>query len=141
MFGKSITQRVKFFSVSPLASSLVHWVVGSVYMLQISIFVSLLRGVLHNGVLYFLRDPANPNYNLFRDLIDDPVHKHACRVRLSVAVDGNLIVMLDCSCICPSNLPCEWLHPFSHSISLHLIHLLKYLPTCFSLYSLCNRAF
>lgn len=45
MFGKSISQRVEFFSVSPLASSLVHWVVGIVYMLQISIFVSLLRGV------------------------------------------------------------------------------------------------
>lgn len=94
MFGKSIAQRVEFFSVSPLASSLVHWVVGIVYMLQISIFVSLLRGVLRNGVLYFLRDPADPNYNPFRDLIDDPVHKHARRVLLSVAVYGSLIVML-----------------------------------------------
>ncbi|PIN08737.1 Ubiquitin--protein ligase [Handroanthus impetiginosus] len=94
MFGKTISQRVEFFSVSPLASSLVHWVVGIVYMLQISIFVSLLRGVLRNGVLYFLRDPADPNYNPFRDLIDDPVHKHARRVLLSVAVYGSLIVML-----------------------------------------------
>ncbi|KAL6964026.1 putative E3 ubiquitin ligase sud1 [Sarracenia purpurea var. burkii] len=94
MFGKSIAQRIEFFSVSPLASSLVHWVVGIVYMLQISIFVSLLRGVLRNGVLYFLRDPADPNYNPFRDLIDDPVHKHARRVLLSVAVYGSLIVML-----------------------------------------------
>ncbi|XP_059447623.1 probable E3 ubiquitin ligase SUD1 isoform X1 [Corylus avellana] len=94
MFGKSMAQRVLFFSASPLASSLVHWVVGIVYMLQISIFVSLLRGVLRNGVLYFLRDPADPNYNPFRDLIDDPVHKHARRVLLSVAVYGSLIVML-----------------------------------------------
>nr|XP_043618813.1 probable E3 ubiquitin ligase SUD1 [Erigeron canadensis] len=94
MFGKSIGERVDFFSVSPLASSLIHWVVGIVYMLQISIFVSLLRGVLRNGVLYFLRDPADPNYNPFRDLIDDPVHKHARRVLLSVAVYGSLIVML-----------------------------------------------
>ncbi|MBA0614152.1 hypothetical protein Godav_014480 [Gossypium davidsonii] len=94
MFGKSMSQRVQFFSVSPLASSLIHWVVGIVYMLQISIFVSLLRGVLRNGVLYFLRDPADPNYNPFRDLIDDPVHKHARRVLLSVAVYGSLIVML-----------------------------------------------
>lgn len=45
MFGKTMSHRVQFFSVSPLASSLVHWVVGIVYMLQISIFVSLLRGV------------------------------------------------------------------------------------------------
>ncbi|XP_023879300.1 probable E3 ubiquitin ligase SUD1 isoform X1 [Quercus suber] len=94
MFGKSMAQRVQFFSASPLASSLVHWVVGIIYMLQISIFVSLLRGVLRNGVLYFLRDPADPNYNPFRDLIDDPVHKHARRVLLSVAVYGSLIVML-----------------------------------------------
>lgn len=94
MFGKSMSQRIEFFSVAPLASSLVHWVVGIVYMLQISIFVSLLRGVLRNGVLYFLRDPADPNYNPFRDLIDDPVHKHARRVLLSVAVYGSLIVML-----------------------------------------------
>ncbi|KAA3482425.1 putative E3 ubiquitin ligase SUD1 isoform X1 [Gossypium australe] len=50
--------------------------------------------VLRNGVLYFLRDPADPNYNPFRDLIDDPVHKHARRVLLSVAVYGSLIVML-----------------------------------------------
>lgn len=94
MFGKSIAQRVEFFSVSPLASSLLHWIVGIIYMLQISIFVSLLRGVLRYGVLYFLRDPADPNYNPFRDLIDDPVHKHARRVLLSVAVYGSLIVLL-----------------------------------------------
>ncbi|KAK9135933.1 hypothetical protein Syun_015263 [Stephania yunnanensis] len=94
MLGKTIAQRVEFFSISPLASSLVHWIVGIFYMLQISIFVSLLRGVLRNGVLYFLRDPADPNYNPFRDLIDDPVHKHARRVLLSVGVYGSLIVML-----------------------------------------------
>lgn len=46
MLGTTITRRLEFFSVSPLASSLIHWLVGIVYMLQISIFVSLLRGVL-----------------------------------------------------------------------------------------------
>ncbi|KAG0495508.1 hypothetical protein HPP92_000199 [Vanilla planifolia] len=94
MLGTTFAKRVEFFSVSPLASSSIHWIVGIVYMLQISIFVSLLRGVLRNGVLYFLRDPADPNYNPFRDLVDDPVHKHARRVLLSVAVYGSLIVML-----------------------------------------------
>ncbi|KAI7729411.1 hypothetical protein M8C21_010249 [Ambrosia artemisiifolia] len=93
MFGNSIGQTVDFFSVSPLACSLIHWVVGIAYMRQISIFVSLLRGVVRNGVLYFLQDPADPNYNPFRDL-DDPVYKHARRVLLSVAVYGSLIVML-----------------------------------------------
>ncbi|KAL8103978.1 hypothetical protein AgCh_028264 [Apium graveolens] len=51
-------------------------------------------GVLRNGVLYFLYDPADPNYNPFHDLIDDPIHKHAHRVLLSVAIYGSLIAML-----------------------------------------------
>eukprot|EP01018_Ginkgo_biloba_P022939 Gb_33866 [translate_table: standard] len=94
MLGTTIVQRVTFFWASPLTSSLLHWLVGIVYMLQISIFVSLLRGVLRPGVLYFLRDPADPNYNPFHDLIGDPIHKHARRVLLSVVVYGSLIVML-----------------------------------------------
>lgn len=52
MFGKSMSQRVQFFTASPLASSLVHWVVGIVYMLQISIFVGLLRGVFFLANIY-----------------------------------------------------------------------------------------
>lgn len=59
MFGKSMTHRVQFFSVSPLASSLVHWVVGIVYMLQISIFVSLLRGVCSLATGSFLQIQLN----------------------------------------------------------------------------------
>ncbi|KAJ7549201.1 hypothetical protein O6H91_07G045200 [Diphasiastrum complanatum] len=94
MLDVSISQRISFFWASPLTSSLLHWLVGIVYMLQISIFVSLLREVLRPGVLYFLRDPSDPNYNPFRDLIDDPLHKHARRVLLSVVVYGSLIVML-----------------------------------------------
>uniref|UniRef100_A0A0D6QUN6 RING-type E3 ubiquitin transferase n=1 Tax=Araucaria cunninghamii TaxID=56994 RepID=A0A0D6QUN6_ARACU len=94
MLGTSLSQRVTFFWASPITSSLIHWLVGIVYMLQISIFVSLLREVLRPGVLYFLRDPADPNYNPFRDLIDDPIHKHARRVLLSVVVYGSLIVLL-----------------------------------------------
>ncbi|CAK9266883.1 unnamed protein product [Sphagnum jensenii] len=94
MLEATISHRMAFFWTNPLISSLFHWLVGIVYMLQISIFVSLLREVLRPGVLYFLRDPADPNYNPFRDLIDDPIHKHARRVLLSVVVYGSLIVML-----------------------------------------------
>ncbi|XP_071691730.1 probable E3 ubiquitin ligase SUD1 [Rutidosis leptorrhynchoides] len=91
MFGKTIAQRVDFFFTSPVASSLIHWAVGIVYMLQISVFVTLLKRVLRNGVLSFLRDPADPNHN---PLIDDPLHKHAYRVLLSVAVYGSSIAIL-----------------------------------------------
>jgi E3 ubiquitin-protein ligase MARCH6 len=46
MLEATISHRVAFFWSSPLTSSLLHWLVGIVYMLQISIFVSLLREVI-----------------------------------------------------------------------------------------------
>jgi E3 ubiquitin-protein ligase MARCH6 len=52
MLGTTIAQRVEFFTMSPLASSSMHWLVGIVYMLQISIFVSLLRGVLLSHLIF-----------------------------------------------------------------------------------------
>lgn len=54
----------------------------------------MLLQVLRNRVLYFLRDPADPNYNPFKDLFDDPMYKHARRVLWSVAVYGSLILIL-----------------------------------------------
>jgi E3 ubiquitin-protein ligase MARCH6 len=54
MLGATIAQRVEFFTMSPLASSSIHWLVGIVYMLQISIFVSLLQGVLLNLLAIYI---------------------------------------------------------------------------------------
>ncbi|MFS7920102.1 putative Zinc finger, RING-CH-type, Zinc finger, RING/FYVE/PHD-type [Helianthus anomalus] len=123
MFEKSMSQRVEFFSSSPLISSSIHWVVGIAYLLLISGFVNLLREVLRNGVLYFLPDPADPDYNMFQ--IDDPVHKNACRVLILVIAHGSLIVMLVflpvklamhmASSVFPLNIPV--------SDSTHLLHL------------------
>lgn len=50
--------------------------------------------VLRPGVLYFLRNPADPNYNPFRDLIRDPIEKHIRRVLLSILVYASLIMVL-----------------------------------------------
>ena len=62
--------------------------------LMIMLILCVPSQVLRPGVLYFLRDPADPNYNPFHDLVEDPIHKHARRVLLSVVVYGSLIVML-----------------------------------------------
>lgn len=45
MFGQTMSYRLQFLSVSPLASSLVHWVVGAVYDWYSLIFENLLREV------------------------------------------------------------------------------------------------
>ncbi|CAA7019945.1 unnamed protein product [Microthlaspi erraticum] len=93
MFGKIMSHRVQFLSVSPLASLLVHWVVGAMYALQVNYIICLLGKVLRPGVLYFLIDPED-TYATFRGLIDVPVHKLAREVLLEYAIDGSLTVIL-----------------------------------------------
>ncbi|KAG7540451.1 Zinc finger RING-CH-type [Arabidopsis thaliana x Arabidopsis arenosa] len=94
MFGKTMSHRVQFLSTSPLVSSLLHWVVGFMYIMFTTSFQSLLREVLRPGVLYFLDYFDDPNVNPFQDMIDDPVRKQARKVMLEVAMYGSLIVML-----------------------------------------------
>ncbi|CAI0556888.1 unnamed protein product [Linum tenue] len=78
----------RFYGIASIAEtipSLFRQFLAAMKHLMTMIKVAFLL-VLRHGVLYFLRDPADPNYNPFRDLIDDPVHKHGRRVLLSVAV-------------------------------------------------------
>ncbi|GBG74019.1 hypothetical protein CBR_g17730 [Chara braunii] len=94
MLDASLKQRAAFLAAAPVVFTMLHWLIGIVYMLQISIFVSLLRETLRPGVLSFLRDPADPNFDPVRDLVNEPLHKHLWRVFLSFIVYSSLIVML-----------------------------------------------
>ncbi|CAF2132945.1 unnamed protein product [Brassica napus] len=95
MFGQTMSYRLQFLSVSPLASSLVHWVVGAVYDWYSLILENLLRQVLRPEVLYFLYGPEDDDdEETIRYLIHDPVHKIARDGFLSGAQYGSWIVLL-----------------------------------------------
>ncbi|XP_019086195.1 PREDICTED: probable E3 ubiquitin ligase SUD1 [Camelina sativa] len=117
MFGKTISQRVQFLSISPLASSLVHWVLGLMCTFYINLFESLLGEVLRPELLYFLDSLDDPNVEFFQDLIDTPVRKQAHKVLLVVEVYGSLIVMLLCLPLKFTILIAPSIFPFNISIS------------------------
>ena len=41
----------------------IHWLVGMVYVFYFASFILLLREVLRPGVLWFLRNLNDPNFN------------------------------------------------------------------------------
>ncbi|KAI3892700.1 hypothetical protein MKW92_051736 [Papaver armeniacum] len=90
MLGKSISDRVEFFSKFPLLSSSLHWVIGIIYMCQINISISQVRRVLRRGVLCFLHDLADPIDIILGVLIDEVQVSQL----FSIAVNGILIVFL-----------------------------------------------
>jgi E3 ubiquitin-protein ligase MARCH6 len=94
LVGATLGERIAFATDSSVSFCLVHWLVGIIYMLYISLFVSLLREVMRPELFWFLRNPDDPNYHPFRDLVEESVFKHARRVVLSAMIYAPLIVML-----------------------------------------------
>jgi E3 ubiquitin-protein ligase MARCH6 len=92
LFGTSLRHRLAAAAAAPVAYCLLHWCAGIGYMLTVSGCVATMRQVLRPGLLAFLRDPADPGFDPFRDLVREPMHRHALRVVASCALYGVLIV-------------------------------------------------
>lgn len=68
----SIKSRFHFFLLNPYTSVFLHWFVGTGFILQYSIFISLVREVVRPGVIYFMRDPNGPQFHPVQDMVDQP---------------------------------------------------------------------
>lgn len=51
------------FNIAPGTSMFIHWLVGMVYVFYFASFILLLREVLRPGVLWFLRNLNDPDFN------------------------------------------------------------------------------
>jgi len=67
---------------------------GIIYMVHISLFISLLREVVRPELLWFLRNPDDPEFHPFRELVEKPLSRHARRMCISVIIYVPLILAL-----------------------------------------------
>jgi len=97
----TVSDRVSYLAANPWTAHFLHWLVGVVLMLHICVIVALLREIVRPEVLWFLRNPADPDEHPFRDLIEEPVPKHLRRVALSVLL---YMPLTACFVYCPVTL-------------------------------------
>ena len=55
--------RLNSFQNTPVASVFIHWLNGMIYVFYFASFVILLREILRPGVLWFLRNLNDPDFN------------------------------------------------------------------------------
>ena len=55
---------------------------------------TVVREILRPDILAFIRDPADPNFNPFQELVEQPVLRHMWRVIVSAIIYGNLVVLM-----------------------------------------------
>eukprot|EP00178_Gracilaria_changii_P025840 TRINITY_DN793_c1_g4_i1.p1 TRINITY_DN793_c1_g4~~TRINITY_DN793_c1_g4_i1.p1 ORF type:complete len:1115 (+),score=186.48 TRINITY_DN793_c1_g4_i1:299-3643(+) len=94
LFGGTTQSRLAYCRQSPWACTSGHWVLGIVYMAHISLFITLLREVIRPELLWFLRNPDDPEFHPFRELVEKPLSRHARRMCLSVLIYVPLIMAL-----------------------------------------------
>uniref|UniRef100_A0A8C2A9J7 E3 ubiquitin-protein ligase MARCHF6 n=1 Tax=Cyprinus carpio TaxID=7962 RepID=A0A8C2A9J7_CYPCA len=84
MFDASLKDRELSFESAPGTTMFLHWLVGMVYVFYFASFILLLREVLRPGVLWFLRNLNDPDFNPVQEMIHLPIYRHLRRFILSV---------------------------------------------------------
>lgn len=68
LFASTLSRRLASFMVSPTSSLFMHWLIGMVYVFYSASFVLVLREVLRPGVLWFLRNLNDPEFNPIQEV-------------------------------------------------------------------------
>ncbi|OLN81440.1 ERAD-associated E3 ubiquitin-protein ligase doa10 [Colletotrichum chlorophyti] len=89
----TLKSRVAFTINYPLTSIFVHWFVGTGYMFHFALFVSMCRKIMRKGVLYFIRDPDDPEFHPVRDVLERNVMTQLRKILFSAFVYGALVIV------------------------------------------------
>ncbi|KAK5888741.1 hypothetical protein CesoFtcFv8_014801 [Champsocephalus esox] len=94
MFDATLKDRKQSFDSAPGTTMFLHWLVGMVYVFYFASFILLLREVLRPGVLWFLRNLNDPDFNPVQEMIHLPIYRHLRRFILSVVVFGSIVLLM-----------------------------------------------
>uniref|UniRef100_A0A3B3BZD3 E3 ubiquitin-protein ligase MARCHF6 n=1 Tax=Oryzias melastigma TaxID=30732 RepID=A0A3B3BZD3_ORYME len=94
MFDATLKDREMSFKSAPGTTMFLHWLVGMVYVFYFASFILLLREVLRPGVLWFLRNLNDPDFNPVQEMIHLPIYRHLRRFILSVVVFGSIVLLM-----------------------------------------------
>ncbi|KAF1964373.1 hypothetical protein BU23DRAFT_562007 [Bimuria novae-zelandiae CBS 107.79] len=85
--------RWQFARESPWTAGFVHWFIGTCYMFHFALFVSMCRKIMRRGVLYFIRDPDDPQFHPVRDVLERSVTTQLRKIAFSALVYGALVIV------------------------------------------------
>ena len=94
LFDATLKDRVQSFQAAPWASVFIHWLIGMVYVFYFASFVILLREILRPGVLWFLRNLNDPDFNPIQEMIHLSLIRHIRRFCASLVMFGSSIFVM-----------------------------------------------
>jgi E3 ubiquitin-protein ligase DOA10 len=85
--GGTMSSRWAMWGSPPPLRLLRFWLVGLLHMLHVSAVLNQLRELVRPGVLAaWIRDPMDPEYNPFREMVEHSPRRHAMRVCMVLGI-------------------------------------------------------
>jgi E3 ubiquitin-protein ligase MARCH6 len=94
LLNATINDRIHNYNLTSGTSVFIHWLIGMVYVFYFATFVFLLREILRPGVLWFLRNLNDPDFNPIQEMIRLSVFRHIKRFMTSVILFGFSVVLV-----------------------------------------------
>jgi E3 ubiquitin-protein ligase DOA10 len=87
----AINQRMTFLKQNLFSSIFLHWVIGTGFMFLFTMTVSFCRSIVRPGVIWFIRDPNDPQFHPMKELVERPVLTQLQKIGASAVIYGFVI--------------------------------------------------
>lgn len=71
--GANLLSRWIYLKQHPLPSIFLHWFLGTGFMFLFAVLVTLCRDIVRPGVMWFIRDPNDPQFHPIREIVERPI--------------------------------------------------------------------
>ncbi|KAI7902809.1 uncharacterized protein BX663DRAFT_510560 [Cokeromyces recurvatus] len=87
----AIHKRITFLKENTISSIFMHWAVGTSFMFLFTSMVTFCREIVRPGVIWFIRDPNDPQFNPIKELVERPFFTQLQKIGASAIIYGLVI--------------------------------------------------
>ncbi|CEP18842.1 hypothetical protein [Parasitella parasitica] len=87
----AIHRRMTFLRENATSSVFIHWVIGTGFMFLFAAMVTFCRNIVRPGVIWFIRDPNDPQFNPVKEIVKRPVLTQLQKMGASAVIYGFVI--------------------------------------------------
>ncbi|KAI9020804.1 hypothetical protein CLU79DRAFT_218346 [Phycomyces nitens] len=82
-----------FVQKNPYSGWFLYWFAGTGFMFNFAVFVAMCREVVRTGVMWFIRDPNDPQFHPVQEMIERPITLLLRKLSSSAAMYSTLIIL------------------------------------------------
>ncbi|KAI9265606.1 hypothetical protein BY458DRAFT_534185 [Sporodiniella umbellata] len=88
----SIGSRYAFHVKSPYSSYFLHWFLGTGVLFYFAIFITVSREIIRPGVMWFVRDPNDPQFHPVQEMVERPFPNLLYKITQSAIMYSTMLV-------------------------------------------------